>query len=296
MTTKRIVFVIGATGSVGAATVRSLAAKYGDKIDLRAGVRDPEKAEKIESLAGATIVQATMGDDKLAQVLSGVHILFIVTPGTKDRVQLTLSTGWLAKTAGVKYMAVVSVLTADLINTTFGRQFTEIEAKISKIGVPYTFIRLPLFIENYWLFKDTIVNQGTIYCPVDPEKPYTPVAVEDVGNALATILVNPSRYTNKAIDLVSDCQTFNEVAQGFSTALGKEVKYVRVPYEAAKESFLDMGFPEWQVNGILELYKLIDCSNPVMFSSDGETVTKITGGQPTDLKKWLAKYAGGFQN
>ena len=289
-----MVFVIGASGNIGASTVASLSAKYADKVEIRAGVRNPEKADKIKSLPGVTLVQATMGDGKLVKVFSGVDILFIITPGTENRAQLTVSTAELAKKAGVKHIAVVSVLTADFTDTIFGRQLAEVEDKISKLDVHYTFIRLPLFTENYWGFKDTIVNQGTIYCPADPDKPYTPVAVEDAGKAAAAILANPSAYANKTINVVSDRQTFNKVAQGFSAALGKEVKYVRVPYEAAKKSFLGMGYPEWQVDGILELYKLIDSSNPVM-SIDNSTLPQITGDEPTHLEKWLAKYAGGFQ-
>ena len=295
MSAKRVIFIIGASGNVGASTVASLSAIVGSKIDIRAGVRDPEKAEKIKSLAGVTVVQATMGDDKLAQLLLGVDILYIVTPGAENRVQLTLSTAWLAKTAGVKYIVVVSVLTADLYRTKFGRHFTEIEGKISKIGVPYTFIRLPLFTENFWSFKDAIVSLGGIFCPADPEKPFTTVAVEDAGSASANILLNPANYAFKTITVVSNCQTFSEVAKEFSAALGKTVKYVRVPYEAAKMSFLGMGYPEWQVDGILELYKEIDSSNPIMSNSDVKTFTEVTRKPPTDLKKWLAKYAEGFQ-
>ena len=293
--TKPVVFVLGATGNIGSATVATLSAKYADKVEIRAGVRNPERADKIKSLAGVTVVQATMGDKKLEQVLTGVDTLYIVTPGAENRAALTVSSAELAKKAGVKHIALVSVLTANFTDTVFGRQLTEVEHKVSKLGVPYTFIRLPIFTENFWGFKDTIVKQGAIYSPVNPEKTFTSVAVEDAASAGAAILVNPSSYANKTVDINSNRITYNKVAEGFSDALGKEVKYVRVPYEAAKKAFLEMGFPEWQVDGILELFKLIDAANPVMSNSDLGTFTEITGDQPTDLKKWLAKYAGGFQ-
>ena len=294
--TKPVVFVLGATGNIGSGTVATLSAKYADKVEIRAGVRNPEKADKIKSLAGVTVVQATMGDEKLEQVLSGVDTLYIVTPGAENRATLTVSSAELAKKAGVKHIAVVSVPTVNLTDTIFGRQLTEIEDKVSKLGVPYTFISLPLFTDNFWGFKDTIVKQGAIYCPVDPEKPFISVTVEDAASAGAAILVDPSSYANKTVKINSNLITYNEVAKGFSDAFGKEVKYVRVPYEAAKKAFLEMGsYPEWQVNGLLELFKLIDAANPVMSNSDLGTFTEITGDQPTDLKKWLAKYAGGFQ-
>ena len=79
-----------------------------------------------------------MGDEKLEQVLSGVDTLYIVTPGAENRAALTVSSAELAKKAGVKHIAVVSIPTANLTDT---------------VGVPYTFISLPLFIDNFWGFK-----------------------------------------------------------------------------------------------------------------------------------------------
>ena len=40
---KPVVFVIGASGSVGSATVQALSAKYSDKVEIRAGARNPDK-------------------------------------------------------------------------------------------------------------------------------------------------------------------------------------------------------------------------------------------------------------
>lgn len=292
--TKPVVFVIGATGQVGTSTVTNLAAKYADRVEIKAGVRNLENAGKIKFIDGVSLVQATMGDEGLLQVLSGVDTLLIVTPSSENQAELAVSTAELAKKAGVKQVVVVSVLVADIADTVIGSQFREIEEKISKLGIPYTIIRLPFFTENYWAFRDTIANQGIIYCPADPEKPYTPVAIEDVGNATAAILVDPSSYANRVLNVVSDRQTFNEVAKGFSAALGKEIKYVQVPYDEAKKPLLDIGLPEWQVQEVLELYKLIDSSNPVMWNSDTGVFRQITGSHPTDLKHWLAKYAEAF--
>ena len=104
-----------------------------------------------------------MGDGNLVLILSGVDILFINTPWAENRAQLTTSTAELAKKAGVKHIAVVSVNVSSLTDMIIGRQFHEIEEKISNLGVFYTFIRLPFFFENLRGFKDTIVKEGTIY-------------------------------------------------------------------------------------------------------------------------------------
>ena len=294
--TKPVVLVIGATGNIGTATVAALAAKYADKVEIRAGVRNPDKANKLKAIAGVSVVQATMGDkDQLSKSLAGVNTLYIVTPGVENRAELAIATATAAKSAGVKHIAAVSVLTAELTDTIFGCQFNKIEKEISALGVPYTFLRLPLFVENFWGFKDGIVGQNSMFGPVDGEKNYTPVVVEDAGKAAAAILTNPEKHANKTYNIVSDRQTFNAAAKAFSEALGREIKYVRVPYDAAKKAFMGMGYPEWQVDGIFELDRLIDSGSPITNQADLSTFKQITGEQPIDLKTWVTKYAPGFQ-
>jgi len=274
---KPVVFVIGATGNVGSATLQALSAKYADKVEIKAGVRNPEKADKIKTIAGVSIVQAEMGaKDKLVGTFAGVNALYIVTPGAENRTELTIATAEAAKEAGVKHVVVVSVLTADLTDTVFGKQLKTVEEKISKLGVPFTFLRLPLFVDNCWGFKDPIVGKSSIFSPVDPTKPFTPVVVEDAGKVAAAILANPAKHANKTYKIISDRHSFSDVAAAFSEALGKQITYVQVPYDAAKQSFLQAGYPEWQVDGILELYKLMDGGSPVTNEADTGDYTQIT--------------------
>ena len=292
---KPVVFVIGASGNIGSATIQALSTKYVNKLEIRAGVRNPEKADKIK-LPGVTIVQAEMGaKDKLKETLKGVDALFIVTPGVKNRAPLAIATAEAAKEAGVKFILVVSIPTISLKHTIFGKQFIDLERKLPSLGVPYTFIRLPFFVDNNWGFKDTIQGQSAFYAPINPDKPFTPVVVEDAGNAAATILSDYTKHTNKTYTIVSDRYTHNELAKAFSEALGREIMYIQVPYEAAKLEFLGKGFPEWRVDGLLELFKLIDNDAPETNQSDLSVYKTLTGEEPSSVKAWIAKYSAAFK-
>ena len=291
---KPVVFVIGASGNVGAATVKALAAKYTSRVEIRAGVRNPDKAEALKSLSGVSVVQAEMGSAELETTLKGVDSLYIVTPGAENRAELASATAVSAKKAGVKHLVVVSVLTADKQDTVFGAQLTKLESNVKALGVPYTFLRLPMFVENYFGFKDTI-KAGAIYCPVDPTKPYSPVVVADAGKAAAVVLVDPSNHANRTYNIISDRHSYGDAAAAFEETLGKKVTYTRVSYEDAKKSFLGMGYPEWQVNGLIELFKLVDEGDPVISMENAGDYEKITGEKPTDLKSWVAQVKGAFQ-
>ena len=88
---KPVVFVIGATGNIGYATLRQLSLNYSDEIRIIAGVRNLEKAEKLRKLDGVEIVQADMGKAKgLSKIFNGVDVLFIVTPPTDNKVTVML--------------------------------------------------------------------------------------------------------------------------------------------------------------------------------------------------------------
>ena len=293
---KPVVLVIGASGNIGLATLQVLSTKYADKVEIRAGVRDPEKADKVKAIGGVNVVKAAQGDKaQLVKVFEGVNSLFIVVPGTENRAELSIKTAEAAKEAGVKHLVVVSVLTAEHTDTIFGKQFNEIESSISKLGVPYTFLRLPLFVENYFGFKETIQKMSTIIVPVDPTKPYTPVVVGDAGKAAAAVLVDPSKHANKTYPIVSDRHTHNDVAKTFSEALGKEVTVTTNSYEDAKKFLMGVGLPEWQVDGILELYKLIDNGSPTTNQEDMSKFKNITGEDPTSLKGWVNAVAPAFK-
>ena len=85
-----MVFVIGASGNVGVATVTTLSEKYADRVEVKAGVRNPDadKASKLKALPNVEVVQATMGDSSLVSVLNGVTTLYIVTPSAENRAHL----------------------------------------------------------------------------------------------------------------------------------------------------------------------------------------------------------------
>ena len=237
-----------------------------------------------------------MGEEnKLPTTLKGVTALFIVTPTHEDRAMLTIKTARVAKVAGVKFIVVVSGTTIKLTDTVFETQYSEIEGTISRLGVPYTILRLPPFVENYWGFKDGIVGQSSILSPVDPTKSFTTVVVEDAGKAAAAILTDPQKHAGKTYTIVSDRHTYNDVAAAFSEVLGKEVKYIRVPYETTKKALTDMGLPEWRITGITDVYHRIDSGAPETNLANLGDFTAITGEQPTTLRSWVGIYGGAFR-
>jgi len=136
---------------------------------------------------------------------------------------------------------------------------------------------------------------STIIVPVDPTKPYTPVTVTDAGRAAAAILADPSKHVNKAYNVVSNRHTHGDVAKVFSEVLGKDVTITTNKYEEAKQFLMSVGMPEWQTDGVLELYKLIDSGSTATNQENLSSFKDITGEEPTSLKDWVNGVAPAFK-
>jgi len=294
---KPTVFVLGCSGSIGSATVRALSRKYSDTLNILAGTRDiaSEKVASLRSLPGVTILHADMNNkEALRDLLTGVTSLFIVTPTNGFR--LAIGAAEVAKESGVKHILTVSVLTVELTDTIYGKQYGELESSVKHLQIPYTFIRLPPFVDNYWAYKRPIQQNSSFSTPGDPTKPFSAVVVEDAGKAAAAIMAEPEKHYGKIYKLISNRHTLNELAAAFSQALGKNVKYERISYNDCRRRLVEVvGFSEEDADGILEIYRLTDEECPMVDDPEMSHFNQITGEKPTSLKEWVNEVAPAFK-
>ena len=294
---KPTVFVLGCSGLIGSATVKALSENYPDKVNILAGTRDPasEKVATLKTLPGVTVLRADMNDkEALRDLLSGVTSLFIVTP--TNGFKLAIGAAEMAKSTGVKHILTVSVLTVELTDTIYGKQYGELESSVQQLELPHTIIRLPPFVENYWAYKRPIQEKSSFSSPGDPTKPFSAVVVADAGKAAAAIMAEPKKHYGKTYKLISNCHTLDELAATFSEVLGKAVKYERMSYEDSRSRFINVvGFSEEDADGILEIYRLTDEECPLVNDTDMSHFTKITGEERTTLREWVANVAPAFK-
>lgn len=118
------------------------------------------------------------------------------------------------------------------------------------------------------------------------------VAVADVGAAAANILAAPAPHAKKTYSLVSEHVSFNQVIDVFSGAIGTPVEYVQVPYDAAIDAMVGLGFPRWQAGGVAELLQLIDADTEVKPST--ADLAGVLGRSPTTFKQWVDGVAAAF--
>ena len=116
----------------------------------------------------------------------------------------------------------------------------EVEEHVRQIGLPYTILRPVFFMQNREGMREYIL-EGTLAQPLDLDKPFQQVAVEDVGAFAAIAFERPDEWIGREVDLGGDEQTMPEIAETFGGVIGKEISYYQVPWEQFEEQMGEEG-------------------------------------------------------
>jgi len=299
------VFVNGATGNTGLATVKALAKI--PNVKIVAQIRDPKKAaEKLKDLNVTVVhneVEVTKEGDvphhsmmKVAEDMkkSGATSVFIVPPHD-HRVAICGALARAAKHAGVKFIALISVSGAMIGPNAgiFATQMAEIELEIAKTKIPSCFLRLPFFMENYWGNVQSIKGQGQIYYPVKPDSKYSQISCSDIGEAAAVILSNYTKHQNKNYFLFGEITSASALAATYAKVLGKPCNFISVSSEQAAQA-MSAFMPKWQIDGVIEIWNGIDAGTYPL-GSETSDFKMLTGHEGQTFEQWLTPIAGAFK-
>ena len=154
--TNIMILITGATGNIGTALTKQLAAQG---IAFRALVRSPKH------IAGADTVIGDMSDkDSLIKALQGVEKAFLLTNSSEEAEQLQSNFVAAAAIAGVKHIVKLSQFAASKHSPVrFMRYHAAIEEKIMQSGMAYTFLRPNLFMQGLLGFADLIKHTHQFY-------------------------------------------------------------------------------------------------------------------------------------
>src|SRR5919112_693560 len=235
---ERLILVCGATGKQGGAVARSLLDRG---FRVRALTRDPQKPEaQALTEQGAEVVQGDMEDrSSMERALEGAYGIFSVQnfgeAGYDGEVQQGKTVADAAKAAGVEHFVYSSVGSAHRqTGIPHFESKWEVENHVRELDLPYTILRPTFFMQN-WEWTREMVLGGTLAQPLDPDKPFQQVAVEDVGAFAAIAFENPARWVGREVDLAGDEQTMPEIAETFGRVIGREVSYYQVPWDQFEE-------------------------------------------------------------
>jgi uncharacterized protein YbjT (DUF2867 family) len=244
-----MILITGATGTVGSEIVKRLSAR-GEQV--RAVTRDLHKAEA-NRLPHVQFVQADFDEsDSMRRTCSGVEHAFLLTNSSERAEQQQIAFVEVARKSGVRHVVKLSQLHADTNSPgRFLRYHAAVESAVQAAGLSFTFLRPNLYMQGLLNFRQSIKEKRAFFAAAADAR-VSAVDVRDLADVAVAALTG-SEHNNKNYSLTGpEGLTFGEMAKQLSVALGRLITYVDVPPEAMRSALTALGFPAWQVDGLLE--------------------------------------------
>lgn len=238
--------ITGITGQVGAAVATHL---LNDEADIRAVVRNPEKA-KIWKERGCELVTADLTDTvALTAALTGAEAVFLVIPPVFDpspdfsEVRQFLSVLKAAlQAAKPGKLVCLSTIGAQATKPSLLSQLGLVEKELATLPMPIAFLRAAWFMENSAWDVAPARENGVMPSFLQPlDRPVPMVAVDDIGALGAKLLLEEWQGV-RIIELEGPERiTPNRIAAAFARALGRDVKAEAVAAETWEALFRAQG-------------------------------------------------------
>jgi uncharacterized protein YbjT (DUF2867 family) len=252
------------TGHIGT-KVTDILLDWGAKVVLL--VRDVVKVQHF-ARRGAEVKRGSLDDAKfVTDATRGVDALFWVTPPNMTSPDYR---GFQKSVGSAAAAAIRDNQISRVVNlSSFGVQVPfgcgpvsglhDVEELLNAVAGNITHLRAGFFYENFLYQLENIRRDSAVYMPLSGLTRVPMLATRDIAEASARLLLN-GQWTGQNIrglhgpaDL-----SLNEAVGQISEGLGHQVRFVKVPAEAARKAMLSMGMSPNVADGMIELYRALN--------------------------------------
>lgn len=283
-----MMLVTGATGNVGAETVRRL---HGEGLAVRAFVRDAARAAEVIGGAAELVVGDLSDREAVRRAIAGAERVLLSTGDGPDKADQERAVIDAAAAEGVELLVKVSTLGAEV-----GSEAPMLdwhgqgERHLRHSAVPWAILQSSFYMTNLLAAAPTVVGLGRLFAPAGGGK----IAMIDPGDtaAVAAVLLAGPADPGRVHVLTGPAPlTYDDVAEALTAALGRPVAFVDVPPEEARRAMEQDGLPPWLARHLDEVFALIRQGR---LDRATDTVRALTGREPRTLAAFLADHVAAF--
>jgi uncharacterized protein YbjT (DUF2867 family) len=294
MADKKIIAVLGSTGSQGGGLCRAILADASGGFACRAVTRDTAK-DKAKALAsaGAQVVKADLDDvESLKKAFAGAHGVYAVTnfwehfSAEKEKAQ-GKNVAEAAKAAGVKHVIwstledIRKFMKPDdkrmpMLQEKYRVPHFDAKAEANAYfsGVPTTFLVTTFYWDNLYMFglapKKGDDGQLSWTFPMGNAK-LAGIAAEDIGKIAYNIFKAGPEYVGKTVGIMGEALTIEQMGKTITKVLGVgPVKYNAVEADVYRK----FGFPGAdEMGNMFQAYR--DFEKEMLANRSTETARKL---------------------
>lgn len=274
-----MILVTGAAGKTGRAVIAALRAR---RADVRALVR---RTEQVVALRTLGVEQVLVGDltsgETLAEALDGAARVCHICPNMHpDEVEIGEKVIAAARAAGVQHFVYHSVLHPQTQAMPHHWQKLRVEERLLEAGLPFTILQPAPYMQNVLAHRQRIVEAGELPVPYSAGTRLALVDLADIGEAAASVLLEPG-HRDAVYELVGEpALTQAEVAAILSRELGREVVVQETSLETWRAEAEARGLAGYPLDSLLRMFRY--------YESYGLT------GNPNVLRWLLGRPPGSF--
>jgi uncharacterized protein YbjT (DUF2867 family) len=293
MTFGNLVLITGA-GGVGSAVLEKLRAQ---DVPVRVMVRrDDGRAARLRALGAEVVLGDLTRPETVAAAMDGARSMYFAMPVSPDHLlaatvaaSVAREYGELDALVGMSQMTVSQMTATSTAESHQQRLHWLAEQVLNWSGLPVIHIRPTSFLDNplfTTLPARTIQENGTLVLPFGAGRT-SPIAVDDVARAVATVLREPGPHAGRVYELTGPHTVdMTEMADAFAKALGRPVSYVDVPLETwRKEVLSTIALPPHIEQHIITMCRLHQQNRYDRASGD---VERLTGRPARTIEEFVA--------
>src|SRR5271170_1318162 len=283
----------GHIGGVGRTTVELLRQR---DLPVRAMVRrEDARADALRAM-GAEVVVGDLSDAAdVARAMDGCDRVYFGMSVSAPYLEATVIAAAVARERGglevfvnMSQMTVSQMTLTNMTGSPQHRQHLLAELVLNWSGLPVVHVRPTVFLENPFFMDwaaESIARDATIRLPFGTGRT-SPVAGRDVAAVIATILAHPTPHTGKVYELTGPkSEDMNAVAAEYSSALGKTIGYIDVPFEQWRDELRKRNLPDHVFHHLQTMAQLHAANRYDRITQDVET---ITGKPATTVHDFVA--------
>jgi uncharacterized protein YbjT (DUF2867 family) len=171
------------------------------------------------------------------------------------------------------------------------RWLGEVEEVLRRSRVAATHLRAATFMQNLLASAGEIAGAGTLSAPFDGT-PVTFVDTRDVGAVGAAAMLGQGHEHQTYGVSGPERLPYGEVAQRFTRALGRPVRFRPISLQQARGGLEAAGLPAVMVEALVELWDFM--VSGALHSPVTDAVERLTGAKPRGLDAFIADHAAAF--
>jgi NAD(P)H dehydrogenase (quinone) len=280
-----VILVTGAAGKTGRAVISALVRK---KQPVRALVHREEQVHRVESLGATDVLVGDMhSSDTVERATDGTEKVYHICPNVNpDEFLLGNSIIASAVSAKVGLFVFHSVLHPQVESMPHHWMKMRVEEVLLASGLNFSILQPAPYMQNLQGQLNDILERGIYSVPYSADAPMSIVDLEDVAEAAANVLTNPT-HVGATYELAGpEILTPNQMAEILGRHLNRGVHAVQTSLEMWRQHAQTAGLGAYQLGALEKMFTYYDHNglwgNPL-------TLKTLLGRQPTSFKEYVKR-------